>query len=271
MSETSATYLFVWSPKKWKWETLEQNIEQLKNTGSFTQMWSCVSHKKIGPGDRAFLVRVGSEPKGIFASGCVSSAPFLAKHWSGEDREVYRVDINFDVLLNPDEEPILTLDILSTGNLEKQPWTPQSSGILIKAELVDELEGVWFDFLTTHKIRQNPYAATQLEAKGTYTEGGANQVIQTRYERNPYARKACIKYYGYSCSVCDFNFEKEYGALGKDFIHVHHLIQISATGQREVDPVKDLRPVCPNCHAMLHRKIPALTLESLKEQLSLNS
>jgi hypothetical protein len=51
------------------------------------------------------------------------------------------------VLLNPDKEPILTLDILKTGNLAAQTWTPQASGISIRPELVDELEGVWLDFL----------------------------------------------------------------------------------------------------------------------------
>ena len=36
----------------------------------------------------------------------------------------------------------------------------------------------------------------------------------------------------------------------------------------EVDPVKDLRPVCPNCHAMLHKQTPALNIEKLKEELT---
>ncbi|WP_169927058.1 hypothetical protein [Mucilaginibacter auburnensis] len=54
-------------------------------------------------------------------------------------------------MLNPDKEPILTLDILKTGNLVKQTWTPQASGISIKPELVDELEGVWQDFLENSK------------------------------------------------------------------------------------------------------------------------
>ncbi len=259
------TYLFAWNPDKWKWTTLEQSIEQLENSGKVTERWSCVSHKSIKPGDRAFLVRLGSEPRGIFAAGYVSSEPFLSKHWSGEDKDVYRVLIDFEVLLNPEKEPVLTLDILKTGNLEKQQWTPQSSGISIKPELVDELEAVWFDFLTTQKIRLNPYAPTDNEEKKTYTEGTANQITQTRYERNPYARAACIKHYGYSCSICEFDFEKRFGELGKEFIHVHHLTQVATVGKTyEVDPIKDLRPVCPNCHAMLHRQNPPLTIEELK-------
>lgn len=90
--------------------------------------------------------------------------------------------------------------------------------------------------------------------------------MQTRYERNIYARKECIRHYGYSCSVCDFNFEKFYGSLGYKFIHVHHLTQVATIKQEyKVDPIQDLRPVCPNCHSMLHKQNPPLTIDELKD------
>ena len=63
------TFLFAWNPKKWDWTTLEQSIEEIKKTGKITDKWSVVSHKKIKPGDRVFLMRLGKEPKGIMASG----------------------------------------------------------------------------------------------------------------------------------------------------------------------------------------------------------
>jgi predicted HNH restriction endonuclease len=53
------------------------------------------------------------------------------------------------------------------------------------------------------------------------------------------------------------NFEDTYGPIGKGFIHVHHLRPLaSVEAEYDVDPVADLRPVCPNCHAMLHRGDP---------------
>ncbi|PEM90667.1 HNH endonuclease [Bacillus toyonensis] len=98
-----------------------------------------------------------------------------------------------------------------------------------------------------------------------YTEGATKQVSVNVYERNPVARRKCIEHYGCSCVICDFNFEKTYGELGKDFIHVHHLKELHTIGEEyEVDPITDLRPVCPNCHAMLHKKKPAYTIEELK-------
>jgi len=139
-------YLFGWNPVKFKWDNLDSDIKKLKTTGKLEDNWSAASHKTIQPGDRAYIVRVGVEPKGIFASGYVSSAPYLALR---KGRTYYRVAIMLDVLLNPEKQPILTLNILKTGDLAAQTWTPQASGISIRPTLVDELEGVWQDFLST--------------------------------------------------------------------------------------------------------------------------
>jgi len=101
-----------------------------------------------------------------------------------------------------------------------------------------------------------------------YAEGAKKQVRVNAYERNPKARAACLKHYGRVCSVCAFSFEKRYGAIGQDFIHVHHLKPLALTsGEYKVDPIADLRPVCPNCHAMLHTCNPPLEIEKLREQL----
>lgn len=97
-----------------------------------------------------------------------------------------------------------------------------------------------------------------------YFEGLAQQVTVNRYERSADARVACISHYGSVCQVCRFDFGKRYGALGAGFIHVHHVQPIASVGREyQVDPVVDLVPVCPNCHAMLHRREPALAIEEL--------
>lgn len=142
-------FLFGWNPVKFEWADLDEDIAKLKSGEVLEDNWSAASHKTIQPGDRAYVVRVGVEPKGIFASGIISSEPYVAYR---NGRHYYRVSIQFDTLLNPDKEPILTLDILKTGDLAKQTWTPQASGISIKPELVDELEGVWQDFLETKGV-----------------------------------------------------------------------------------------------------------------------
>lgn len=100
-------------------------------------------------------------------------------------------------------------------------------------------------------------------------EGATRLITVNAYERNPTARALCVQHYGATCSVCGFDFGLVYGDIGRDFIHVHHLLEISQVGREyRVDPVADLRPVCPNCHAMLHRKRPAWSVDELREHLS---
>ena len=83
-------------------------------------------------------------------------------------------------------------------------------------------------------------------------EGRKHEDTVTRYERDRGNRKKCIEHYGYVCQVCGTNFEKTYGDLGKAFIEVHHLYPV-AQGERQVNPIEDLIPLCSNCHSMIHR------------------
>ena len=99
-----------------------------------------------------------------------------------------------------------------------------------------------------------------------FSEGKRYDVVTSRYERNAVNRVLCLSKYGYTCQVCGFNFEKKYGKLGRQFIHVHHIIPVSQMGEGYiVNPEKDLIPVCPNCHAMLHRTDPPLSPDTLKD------
>lgn len=99
-------------------------------------------------------------------------------------------------------------------------------------------------------------------------EGAAYRVSVNAYERNPEARRRCIEAYGASCCICGFNFVTAYGNIAEGFIHVHHLKALADIGtEYVVDPLKDLRPVCPNCHAVLHRRIPAFSIDEVREML----
>ena len=65
-----ATYLFVWNPKRWhQWNDLDQEIEQVGMTGRADSTWSTGNRKNLPIGSRFFLIRLGTEPKGIMGSG----------------------------------------------------------------------------------------------------------------------------------------------------------------------------------------------------------
>lgn len=104
--------------------------------------------------------------------------------------------------------------------------------------------------------------------KAPFQEGAAKAVTVNAFERNPAARLTCILHHGTACKVCGLDFGKRYGALGEGFIHVHHKTPLAEIRQNYViDPVRDLVPVCPNCHAMLHRTMPPRTVEELRALL----
>lgn len=101
-----------------------------------------------------------------------------------------------------------------------------------------------------------------------YSEGEVRYVKGKRYERNPLNRKLCLSIKGYNCVVCGMNFEKVYGLIGHNYIHVHHIVPVSRLGKGYViDPVADLVPICPNCHSMLHKKEPPFLPEEMIEIL----
>jgi putative restriction endonuclease len=95
-------------------------------------------------------------------------------------------------------------------------------------------------------------------------EGAVYRVCINAYERNPVARRLCIQHHGCRCVICGFDFGNVYGEIARGFIHVHHLRPLSEIGEEYViDPVNDLRPVCPNCHAVLHLRVPPYSIEDV--------
>ncbi|HBY96389.1 MAG TPA: hypothetical protein DEP84_21015 [Chloroflexi bacterium] len=93
----------------------------------------------------------------------------------------------------------------------------------------------------------------EVDEKAEFREGAKRQVTVNAYERDPRAREACIQHYGARCFICGFSFGEFYGKVADGFIHVHHLRPLSEIGaEYTIDPIEELRPVCPNCHAVLH-------------------
>lgn len=114
---------------------------------------------------------------------------------------------------------------------------------------------------------KNEKMFNEYDSLDNYYEGALKKVYVNRYERDQDAREKCIEVHGCKCSVCGMDFEKMYGEIGRGFIHVHHIVPISSIGEEyQIDPIKDLIPVCPNCHAMLHHgdNGRVLTIEELK-------
>ncbi len=265
------TYLFTWNPERWSWTYLQASIAQVKQHGYCKERWSCGITKRIKLEDRAFLIKLGKEPRGLVASGWIASTVYESPHWNTSQREAGLlanfVDIHWDTILDPDVD-IFPRQWLDTGIYARMHWNSQSSGVTIPSEVAFQLEQDWAKFLN------RPVFVFETELDETnyekvFLEGATHQIKVNAYERSAEARTICLNYHGLNCSVCGFNFEKFYGEVGSGFIHVHHLKPLSEIRNGyQLNPIKDLRPVCPNCHAMLHQRKPAYSIDELKAKLA---
>ncbi|MBO4379570.1 MAG: EVE domain-containing protein [Muribaculaceae bacterium] len=163
-------------------------------------------------------------------------------------------------------QQILSTDLkLTFYDLKQHGLTSNLQGVIsVDGKLLDYIKSEIGNEIT---LESSPEF---LEKDISYPEGATMQVTINKYERNRDARMKCIAVHGYTCKVCGIDFEKTYGKLGKGFIHVHHIVPLATIGKiYEIDPVNDLVPVCPNCHAMLHRlgNDNVLTIEELRSKL----
>jgi 5-methylcytosine-specific restriction protein A len=99
-------------------------------------------------------------------------------------------------------------------------------------------------------------------------EGSVSTVLVNRYERNPLNRAACIMAHGSRCLVCGASLEEMYGPIARGYIQVHHLTRVADIGADYViHPSRDLIPVCPDCHAIMHRRTPPYSPDELRDML----
>ena len=141
-------------------------------------------------------------------------------------------------------------DKLSLENLKNNGLKAATQGsIKVKDELGDYIDKYMNDTFSEGIFPES-------DIPSDIYEGAVSQVLVNRYERSSIAKKKCIEYNGCKCSICGMDFEKVYGDIGKDFIHVHYIVPLNQIDKEYIaDYKKDLIPVCPNRHVMLYRKI----------------
>ncbi|HOA07289.1 MAG TPA: HNH endonuclease [Spirochaetota bacterium] len=162
------------------------------------------------------------------------------------------------VLIDQVELEALSLKFLLSNGLSSAPQGPMR----LTGDLLSYVEKSFDD------SKQMDFFPDIIAEETSIYEGIKKTAIVNKYERSSIARAKCIEYHGSKCIVCGVDFRKQYGELGAGFIHVHHVIPIyQIDKQYKVDYKNDLKPVCPNCHAMLHRKLndKFYTIEELKE------
>lgn len=125
-----------------------------------------------------------------------------------------------------------------------------------------------------HVVSENSSVPTEHQTKDYYFEGAMRHVSTNVDERNRTARDECVKTHGSTCVICGFNFQASYGA-GAAGVYpcasrnttIHNRSSVQAY---KVNPVKDLVPLCPNCHSVVHLVNPPHSIEQVKNMFLAN-
>ncbi len=125
-------------------------------------------------------------------------------------------------------------------------------------------------FVQSILMRIENYPIQTYREEEVLTEGERTRAYVNLYERNIEARNKCIEKYGAKCQICGFDAAIKYGKEYGGMIEVHHIVPLNEReGVYQIDPIQDLIPVCPNCHAILHKKVDGntISIEELKRKI----
>ena len=212
---------------------------------------------KLSLGDTILMYENG---QGVVAVGAV------LEHWDGEtyERPRYYAEDDFDheYRIKVDWFLDLSKSPITVKELKRRASTPRGAICRVRKwrseieKMIEERSALL-------------YSPEQIVEPSLYTEGAIRQAWVNAYERNPTARSLCIAHYGAKCVICGFDFGAIYGPLAEGCIQVHHVKPLSEVGHKyTVDPIADLRPVCPNCHAVIHLGKPCRTIEEVRHLLT---
>ena len=137
----------------------------------------------------------------------------------------------------------------------------------LKIALIDLLAIILSLTNLTPEIRSSP-EKNGIDESEFKEEGSESEVLCKKYERSRFNRQLCLSYYGFRCMACNQLMAEVYGQPGTSVIHVHHIVPVSLMGgSKTLNPIRDLVPLCPNCHNVAHRKHPPYSLDELRDFL----
>lgn len=273
------TYLVTWNPKNWKWTKLRDQAKKTVAGIRVHEPWSCGNTKRIKSGERLFLLKQGpDQPKGIMASGMSVSKAYEDKHWNDEkasqgEMAIY-VDAEWEVILDPEHEPLLPVSAFQIESLPSVHWSTQKSGIVIPEPVHEMIEELWNRHVMAVRESGSRCSIAAIDPEeDEFPEGRVLYRLHRSHERSPQlvkkAKSLALRKGGrLACAICDFDFFKTYGSVGMDFIECHHVIPVSELAEDAVTKVSDIVLVCSNCHRMLHRRRPWLRLDDLRAVLA---
>lgn len=241
-----------WDPARWNRWNYAAVVEQVALTGLRLEPWGV--DRGVAAGTDVWLLLLGAQGPGLIGHGMVLSErgdpeePAQPKPAATSDHAEIILQVAFDALLPLGDQ------VPATVLCEAVPGVAWDGDDIAGVDPGPGNEGLIRALWATHGPAQG--ADPTQPVPGTYPASAVVRVTANRHEHDPVARRACIAHRGTNCATCGFSFEMAYGEVGADFIHIHHVVPASQLGHGYVlDPLTDLVPLCPNCHAMAHHRV----------------
>ena len=233
---------------------------------SYVTTWTVGRHRNI-PRDAlcVLLVQGTKYTRGLCALGVITEEPFEDTHYDDPTRVTNYVEVEWVEMLDLDEVIAVTeVQDVAPGH----PWLRgiRDSGHAVDPQYVSDILDLWSAYSPTGQ-EHGPGEV----GPGVYREGSLTTVRVNRYERDRRARQVCLQHHGHGCVACGIDLTAVYGpVMGPRVVHVHHIVPISEMGGTDyvLDPIKDLVPLCPNCHNAIHKTDPVMTPTEFKEWLA---
>lgn len=258
----------------WKTDQVRAAIEEAAD-GHMVDHAASEQFGKVQPGDTVWIVNIEKGTHRFLLVARIEvgavvdqrEANRVLKARYGDEYDVYRAAHHL-LVIEGSEEPAYEIPLdpvarqlrfvapqsrdrltITDGHVDQQQVRAVRE---LTPDTIEIFEGLWRT-ASGRDLRRSGIDGEEHVPNRSYLEGAAVRVLVNRYERDRGARDECVARHGAACAVCGFEFSREYEGVGAGFIHVHHIVPLGTVGQRyRVDPINDLVPVCPNCHAMLH-------------------
>lgn len=254
-----AAIILVWDPDRGEGWNYAAAVERVGETGQFLADWTVTGPAQILACTEVWLWVQGRTRCGLLGHGTVVSGAHHGPAAAGEPElpgahgtaaaplhtAARRIAVAFDALIPSGDElpPALFADVVPDI-----PWIAPMRPVTVLAPFLEaKVRAVWRGFGPSRT------SAPDHLVPGSYPEQASRRVEVNRFESSAEAQRICIAHHGASCAACGLSFESTYGDSGAGFIEVHHLVPPELLGSGyQLDPVVDLVPLCPNCHAMAH-------------------
>lgn len=172
VGHSTPAYLLTWNPNRWEWsaEDVRATLARVPRGEARFEGWSTGNSKRLMPGDRVYLVKLGNATQGLFASGRAVSPCYEGLHWdpvrAAEHEMTTYVDLALDEMLDPAGGTLLPLEQIKSA-LPHLRWSPPAACLRLDEASTPKLERLWQEVLFKNDTRPLTLASSEADVRAS--------------------------------------------------------------------------------------------------------